>query len=185
MLKKLVKYGNSTALILDRAILELLNMGEGSTVKLTTDGKSLIITPAAETEKSAVVTLGGFETLVNIGQEQKAAMEADPEKKRLAAEWAPGTANYAKLLEAIAPITSKYMKNAHLLQSEPFLAEVDALAIKHHGDKSSEGFMKGYKVLWNKYVPTYRDMQRELREIYAKIGYPAKLMTGPDWEDLD
>ncbi len=185
MLKKLVKYGNSTALILDRAILELLNMGEGSTVKLTTDGKSLIITPAPETEKPAAVTLGGFETLVNIGQEKKAAMEADPEKKRLAAEWAPGTANHAKMMEVMAPVTSKYMKDWHFLQSEPYLAEVDALAIKHHGDKSSEGFMKGYKALWKKYMPTYRDMQKEMREVYKKIGYPAELMTGPDWEDWD
>src|SRR4029077_1240225 len=45
MLKKLVKYGNSTALVLDRAILELLNMKEGALVKLKTDGTSLIITP--------------------------------------------------------------------------------------------------------------------------------------------
>lgn len=45
MLKKLVKYGNSTALVLDKAILELLDMTEGSVVKISTDGKSLILTP--------------------------------------------------------------------------------------------------------------------------------------------
>ncbi|MBI5274161.1 MAG: AbrB/MazE/SpoVT family DNA-binding domain-containing protein [Chlamydiales bacterium] len=45
MLKKIVKYGNSSALVLDKAILELLNMGEGSVVKIKTDGVSLIITP--------------------------------------------------------------------------------------------------------------------------------------------
>lgn len=48
MLKKIVKYGNSNALVLDKAILELLNIGEGSVVKLKTDGKSLIITPQEE-----------------------------------------------------------------------------------------------------------------------------------------
>jgi antitoxin component of MazEF toxin-antitoxin module len=37
MLKKLVKYGNSNALILDRAILELLNINEGAVLKLHTD----------------------------------------------------------------------------------------------------------------------------------------------------
>jgi antitoxin component of MazEF toxin-antitoxin module len=53
MLKKLVKYGNSTALVLDKAILELLGMAEGSIVKIKTDGTSLIITPqgAQEPEK--------------------------------------------------------------------------------------------------------------------------------------
>jgi antitoxin component of MazEF toxin-antitoxin module len=44
MLKKLVKYGNSTALILDRPILDLLNIPPGAVVKLRTDGKSLVIT---------------------------------------------------------------------------------------------------------------------------------------------
>jgi len=45
MLKKIVKYGNSCALVLDKALLELLNMEEGSVVKIKTDGVSLIITP--------------------------------------------------------------------------------------------------------------------------------------------
>ncbi len=45
MLKKLVKYGNSNALILDKALLEVLNIAEGSTLKIRTDGTSLIITP--------------------------------------------------------------------------------------------------------------------------------------------
>lgn len=45
MLKKIVKYGNSSAIVLDKAILELLNMHEGSIVKISTDGKSLLLTP--------------------------------------------------------------------------------------------------------------------------------------------
>lgn len=48
MLKKLAKYGNSTTLVIDKAILELLNMNESSIVKLHTDGKSLIITPVEQ-----------------------------------------------------------------------------------------------------------------------------------------
>lgn len=50
MLKKLAKYGNSTTLVIDKAILELLNMDESSIVRLQTDGKSLIITPIAPAE---------------------------------------------------------------------------------------------------------------------------------------
>ncbi|MFA6066155.1 MAG: AbrB/MazE/SpoVT family DNA-binding domain-containing protein [Candidatus Babeliaceae bacterium] len=45
MLKKLVKYGNSNALVFDKAILELLNISEGSVLKIRTDGVSLILTP--------------------------------------------------------------------------------------------------------------------------------------------
>lgn len=51
MLKKLAKYGNSTTLVIDKAILELLNMNESSIVKLHTDGKSLIITPVEQDDK--------------------------------------------------------------------------------------------------------------------------------------
>ncbi len=45
MLKKLAKYGNSSALVLDKAILELLGIEEGSIVRIKTDGVSIIITP--------------------------------------------------------------------------------------------------------------------------------------------
>ena len=51
MLKKLVKYGNSNALVLDRSILALLNIGEGSVLKLRIEGDALII-KAAETVKA-------------------------------------------------------------------------------------------------------------------------------------
>jgi antitoxin component of MazEF toxin-antitoxin module len=181
MLKKLVKYGNSNALILDRAIMELLNIHEGSVVKLQTDGKALIITPA-ETEKPVNITLNGLETLINIGAEKQAELKSDPEKKRLLEEWAPGTENFSRMMEIAGPITTKYMKDLTKMHSEEVTAQVDALAIKHHGDRSSEEFMKGYKALRDKYVPTYRDMVQEMREAYKKAGYPEELISESDWE---
>lgn len=54
MLKKLAKYGNSTTLVIDKAILELLNMDESSMVKLQTDGRSLMITPVSSLDKGNV-----------------------------------------------------------------------------------------------------------------------------------
>lgn len=54
MLKKLVKYGNSNAIILDKAILELLEIEEGSVIKIKTDGKSIIITPQAKVDSQKV-----------------------------------------------------------------------------------------------------------------------------------
>lgn len=183
MLKKLVKYGNSNALILDRAIMELLNIQEGAVVKLQTDGKALIITPA-EVEKPANITLNGLETLINIGAEKQAALKSDPEKKRLLDEWAPGTENFSRLMELVAPITAKYGKDMYKLQSEEFLSQVDLLAVKHHGDRSSEEFMKGYKALRDKYIPSYQVMMQEMREAYKKIGYPAELIWNSegDWD---
>jgi antitoxin component of MazEF toxin-antitoxin module len=60
MIKKLVKYGNSTALVLDKAILELLGMTEGSSVKISTDGKSLIIAPLVEVTENELINIQPF-----------------------------------------------------------------------------------------------------------------------------
>lgn len=69
MLKKLVKYGNSTALVLDKAILELLGMSEGSIVKIRTDGTSLIITPQQPTtEQKVIETKTPEELMVEAGK---------------------------------------------------------------------------------------------------------------------
>ncbi len=63
MLKKLAKYGNSTTLVIDKAILELLNMNESSIVKLTTNGDSLTITPVTIDENEKV-SYDNYEALV-------------------------------------------------------------------------------------------------------------------------
>ncbi|HOI54102.1 MAG TPA: hypothetical protein PLP01_02530 [Phycisphaerae bacterium] len=46
MIKRLRKVGNSNALLLDRAVMELLGLDEGGRVQLTVEGPSLIVTPA-------------------------------------------------------------------------------------------------------------------------------------------
>ena len=45
MIKKLVKHGNSAAIIIDKPILELLNVNMDTPLEITTDGKNLIISP--------------------------------------------------------------------------------------------------------------------------------------------
>ena len=45
MIKKLSQYGNSKALVIDKPILKLLNIDENTKLEITTDGKSLLITP--------------------------------------------------------------------------------------------------------------------------------------------
>lgn len=180
MLKKLIKFGNSNALILDRAIMELLEIQEGSTVKLQTDGKSLIITRATSPQMPTPVALTGFETLMNIGQAQREAFKANPQNNELLKEWAPGTEKYAKLVQFLTPIMNKYIGEMHKLQSEEFIAETDALAIKCHGNKSSDEFIKGYKALRDLYAPNYKHYLKDLREAYEKAGYPAELIDKLD-----
>ena len=48
MIKKLTKHGNSHAVVIDKGILELLKIDSDTPLELTTDGKSLIITPLKE-----------------------------------------------------------------------------------------------------------------------------------------
>lgn len=45
MIKTLTAHGNSQALIIERAILDLLHIDKETPLEVTTDGKSLIISP--------------------------------------------------------------------------------------------------------------------------------------------
>ncbi len=47
MQKKLTKHGNSLALVIDKPVLELLDIDADTMLSITTDGKCLIIAPMA------------------------------------------------------------------------------------------------------------------------------------------
>lgn len=49
LIKTLTKHGNSWALIIDKPVLELLNISPDTPLKIRTDGQTLIIAPADET----------------------------------------------------------------------------------------------------------------------------------------
>ena len=51
MVKKLIQHGNSAALILDKPILDLLNLKVDTPLEITTDGKNLIISPQSDVNK--------------------------------------------------------------------------------------------------------------------------------------
>ena len=46
MVKHLVSHGNSSALIIEKPILELLKISPKTPLQITTDGKNLIVSPA-------------------------------------------------------------------------------------------------------------------------------------------
>ncbi len=48
MIKKLSKHGNSLALVIDRPILELLDITEQTPLQISTDGKALVIVPVQD-----------------------------------------------------------------------------------------------------------------------------------------
>lgn len=51
MIKTLTKCGNSRALVIDKAILDLLNITDETPLEITTDGRMLMITPTLDTER--------------------------------------------------------------------------------------------------------------------------------------
>jgi len=48
MIKKLSKHGNSLALIIDRPVLDLLDIDADTALEITTDGRLLIIAPVGD-----------------------------------------------------------------------------------------------------------------------------------------
>lgn len=55
IVKKLVKHGNSWALVIDRPILELLSIDPEDYVQIVTDGSTLIVSPAESSERTAKI----------------------------------------------------------------------------------------------------------------------------------
>lgn len=51
MIKKLSKHGNSLALVIDRPILDLLQIDENTELQISTDGESLIVGPVREPDR--------------------------------------------------------------------------------------------------------------------------------------
>jgi antitoxin component of MazEF toxin-antitoxin module len=55
MVKKLIQHGNSVALVIDKPILDVLNITIETSFELSTDGKNLILSPQLENEQENTV----------------------------------------------------------------------------------------------------------------------------------
>jgi antitoxin component of MazEF toxin-antitoxin module len=51
MMKTLAKHGNSLALVLDRGVLDLLDIDAGTPLQITTDGRALIVAPVNDEKR--------------------------------------------------------------------------------------------------------------------------------------
>jgi len=51
MIKKLTKHGNSLALVMERGVLDLLNISADTPLDISTDGDVLIITPVRDEKR--------------------------------------------------------------------------------------------------------------------------------------
>lgn len=52
MIKKMVQHGNSSALIIDKPILDLLNIDPDTLLEISTDGTNIIISPVSDADRA-------------------------------------------------------------------------------------------------------------------------------------
>ncbi len=137
MLKKIVKYGNSSALILDKALLELLNIEVGSVVKIKTDGVSLILTPKHALEQETISPTLTIEGTFNDAINDCLAQSFDGDSEKAAA-----------FQKEIVEITDRYKKvfkdgkaspELCTSESEQMGQELDALLKKYPTVNSQDG----------------------------------------------
>jgi len=59
MTKRLIQHGNSAALVIDKPIMELLNITTETSFEITTDGRNLILSPQTKknNENDIIVSL--------------------------------------------------------------------------------------------------------------------------------
>ena len=51
MIKKLTKHGNSMALVIDKGVLDILNIEDNTPLDISTDGNVLIISPVRDKKR--------------------------------------------------------------------------------------------------------------------------------------
>ena len=51
MIKKMVQHGNSSAIIIEKPLMELLDINSETPLEIVTDGKNLIISPVQNKER--------------------------------------------------------------------------------------------------------------------------------------
>ena len=51
MIKRMVQHGNSSALIIDKPIMQLLKIDSKTFLEISTDGKNIIISPVSDDRK--------------------------------------------------------------------------------------------------------------------------------------
>lgn len=164
MLKKLVRYGNSNALVLDKAILELLNIAEGSVVKISTDGRSIILTPHQESMSSQVIEPVTSNDALLVASVQETMQNY---YKNLSAE--QKSAFGAELL-ALTKKNSELMLS--LTSREDFVKEV--AQIKEACKGNTAEFMPLYKTLRDKYAPEISEIEAAI----ATIHETCKVLSG-------
>ena len=162
MLKKLVKYGNSNALVLDKALLEVLNIAEGSIVKIKTDGVSLIITPQAiEIQEGISKTITPQESLQDASLQSVAAQCRNPE-------------NASAYMKELKEVFNRYSPVIKKIEAQEFPAFKE-LEARYKGDRSNPEYSKELLQLRAQHMPELLQMDQEVQDISKKYALPEHL----------
>lgn len=158
MLKKIVKYGNSSALVLDKALLELLNMAEGSIVKIKTDGISLIITPQNALVQEIVSPTLTIEDTFNDAHHKALELSfGDPEKVRA-------------YQTGCKEITDRYMAITKNKMDTPEIRQaLEALQKRFAKDEGNPEYTEQIRKVYQKYVPELERMYQELDTLVQEL----------------
>src|SRR3989344_651551 len=167
MLKKIVKYGNSRALVLDKALLELLNMEEeGAIVKITTDGISLIVTPQKALAQETVSPTLTIEGMLHDAKRQALEQSfGDPEK----------ASTYLAALQEILDRYAMIVKNK--LNTPEIGRTIAAIQKRFAKDEANPECVKEIKKAYQQYVPELASMSKEMEALIKKYAP----MSDQDW----
>ena len=51
LIKKMIQHGNSSALVIDKPIMDILSINQDTPLELITDGKNIIISPVYDADR--------------------------------------------------------------------------------------------------------------------------------------
>lgn len=165
MLKKLAKYGNSTTLVIDKAILELLNMDESSMVKLQTDGKSLIVTPVSSLEKNNVsYTLDEAMQAAKAGELKKMENNSvNPAQfQEMSSEFQREVFQKNSTASAFAQLGQRIASHKEFQEASALLAQ------QCDPHTQSAEYLQGLHALKVKYFPELAEMDKDLVAVVEK-----------------
>ena len=149
MLKKLTKYGSNNTLVIDKAVLELLNIDELSIVNLQTDGKSLIITPVKQ-DDDAINAAQVADN--NIEFNKQASLAAQKEFSDI----------FTKYGESVRKFSTE------IVLSDNFQSALAQIAQKFNPESHPEQYLKEYNKLKLAFCPELDQMEKLLIKYCGK-----------------
>ena len=164
MIKKLIRYGNSNAIVLDKAILELLNIPEGSFVKLKTDGQSLIISKLSIDELNTDQKY--LSAIKDVAENNQEPYFEEAEQKKYSSYY------WRLLINTLHEIQKKYQlqRNVDEIKNEFYTAAKKLIGIFQLEERNSKEYLKEFNKLRQKFLlPEFPCIDPEISPISHKI----------------